>query len=124
MSWQGYVDDSLLGSGELSEAAIIGVDNGGIWAASKGFPGEAQALIKGFQDSSAVLRSGVSVNGTKYHTIQASDKEIIAKQTTSGVLAVKTKKTVIVALWSKDGGQAHAYSLVHKLADQLIAADY
>lgn len=42
--------------------------------------GEAQALIKGFQDSSAVLRSGVSVNGTKYHTIQASDKEIIAKQ--------------------------------------------
>lgn len=41
--------------------------------------GEAQALIKGFQEPSNVLRNGVSVNGTKYHTMQANDKEIIAK---------------------------------------------
>lgn len=36
MSWQGYVDNQLLGTGSVSQAAIYGL-NGGKWAASAGF---------------------------------------------------------------------------------------
>lgn len=36
MSWQGYVDQQLLGTGFVNKAAIIGL-NGGIWAQSAGF---------------------------------------------------------------------------------------
>lgn len=42
--------------------------------------GEVQSLLKSFQEPSAVLSRGVTVNGTKYHGIQATNQEIIAKQ--------------------------------------------
>lgn len=36
MSWQQYVDSNLVGTGHVSQAAIVGV-GGGIWAKSAGF---------------------------------------------------------------------------------------
>lgn len=36
MSWQGYVDTNLVGTGRVSKAAIIGL-KGGVWATSSGF---------------------------------------------------------------------------------------
>lgn len=36
MSWQGYVDTNLVGTGKVSNAAIIGL-KGGVWATSPGF---------------------------------------------------------------------------------------
>lgn len=36
MSWQDYVKDNLIGSGDVSKAAIIGLD-GSEWATSAGF---------------------------------------------------------------------------------------
>lgn len=36
MSWQGYVDTNLVGTGKVSKAAIIGL-KGGVWATSQGF---------------------------------------------------------------------------------------
>jgi hypothetical protein len=36
MSWQSYVDDHLIGTGHVTQAAICGVD-GALWAASAGF---------------------------------------------------------------------------------------
>lgn len=35
MSWQAYVDTNLLGTGKISEAALIGHD-GNVWAKSAG----------------------------------------------------------------------------------------
>lgn len=36
MSWQGYVDTNLVGTGKISQAAIIGL-KGGVWATSSDF---------------------------------------------------------------------------------------
>lgn len=36
MNWQSYVDNHLIGTGNVSQAAICG-QAGGIWAASAGF---------------------------------------------------------------------------------------
>ena len=36
MSWQGYVDSNLVGSGKVQKAGIFGVD-GSTWASSAGF---------------------------------------------------------------------------------------
>jgi tRNA(Arg) A34 adenosine deaminase TadA len=35
MSWQSYVDDHLVGSGNVTKAAIVGLD-GNVWAQSPG----------------------------------------------------------------------------------------
>lgn len=36
MSWQGYIENQLLGTKSISQAAILGL-KGGVWAASPGF---------------------------------------------------------------------------------------
>lgn len=36
MSWQAYVDTNLVGTGNVAQAAICGLE-GGIWAISPGF---------------------------------------------------------------------------------------
>lgn len=36
MSWQGYVDNNLVGTGHVTQGAIVGLE-GGVWAASSGF---------------------------------------------------------------------------------------
>ena len=36
MSWQSYVDTNLVGTGTVSQAAIVGL-KGGVWASSSGF---------------------------------------------------------------------------------------
>lgn len=36
MSWQAYVDNNLIGTGNVSQAAIYG-HAGGVWATSAGF---------------------------------------------------------------------------------------
>lgn len=36
MSWQSYVDTNLVGTGNVTSAAIVGL-KGGVWAASAGF---------------------------------------------------------------------------------------
>lgn len=36
MSWQSYVDTNLVGTGNVTSAAIVGL-KGGVWAASTGF---------------------------------------------------------------------------------------
>ncbi|SAL99666.1 hypothetical protein [Absidia glauca] len=74
MSWQGYVDNNLVGSGHVSQAAIIGL-NGVVFGISQGFQvsqSEATSLLEGFADNSKVLGSGLRFNGVKYSMLMAS----------------------------------------------------
>lgn len=81
MSWQGYVDTNLVGTGKVSQAAILGL-KGGVWATSAGFtisPEEQNAIIKGLDDPAPLQASGVYANGKKYLTLQANPRSIYGK---------------------------------------------
>ena len=85
MSWQGYVDTNLVGTGKVSSAAIIGL-KGGVWAASANFnvsAEEQQAIIRGFDDPMPLQAGGVYVNGKKYLTLQANPRSIYGKSAVS-----------------------------------------
>lgn len=45
MSWQQYVDNNLLGTNQVSQAAIYGL-NGAVWASSAGFTVRTPPLMK------------------------------------------------------------------------------
>lgn len=49
MSWQGYVDNNLVGTGKITQAAIIGL-KGGVWATSAdfnvSFPPKPQSQVR------------------------------------------------------------------------------
>lgn len=67
MSWQEYIDSSLIGSGKIKEAAIIGLD-GAIWANSNGFDissEEANKLLAAYKNPSCLYEQGLYLCGVR-----------------------------------------------------------
>ncbi|CAG0905837.1 unnamed protein product, partial [Cyprideis torosa] len=92
MSWQDYVDKQLLGSNNVTQAAIAGMD-GNIWAKSPGFDvkvEEVQTLLRGLDDPSQFQMHGVHVAGQRYFYLSGTDKIVRAKQAKSGLHCTKT----------------------------------
>lgn len=81
---QAYIDDHLLaelpGGGVLAHAAILGHD-GGVWASSPEFPditeAEVEAIVAGFDDSSALAVNGLRIGGEKYMVVAGEPGEAI-----------------------------------------------
>ncbi|CCU98971.1 unnamed protein product [Malassezia sympodialis ATCC 42132] len=126
MSWQGYVDTNLVGTGKVTTAAIIGL-KGGVWAASPGFnvsPEEQQAIIKGLDDPTPLQASGVYVNGKKYLTLQANPRSIYGKAAGDGVCIVRTSQAVLIGAYTSPLLPGDANKVVEGLADYLISVGY
>lgn len=126
MSWQGYVDNNLVGTGKVSQAAILGL-KGGVWASSAGFnisPTEQQAIISGFDDPAPLQASGIYANGKKYLTLQANPRSIYGKAGADGACLVKTNQAVLVAVYTSPLLPGDANKVVEGLADYLISVGY
>ncbi|PKI85348.1 profilin, required for normal timing of actin polymerization in response to thermal stress [Malassezia vespertilionis] len=126
MSWQGYVDTNLVGTGKVSQAAIIGL-KGGVWASSAGFtisPEEQQAAISGFDEPSPLQANGIHVNGKKYLALQANPRSIYGKVGGDGVCMVKTNQAVLIGAYQSPILPGDANKVVEGLADYLISVGY
>ncbi|CAO1620606.1 unnamed protein product [Jaminaea pallidilutea] len=126
MSWQGYIDNQLLGTGSISQAAILGL-KGGVWAASPGFsvsPQEQTALIKGFDDPSPLQSGGLHVAGKKYFVLRADDRSIYGKAGGDGIVLVKTNQAVLVGQYASPIIPGEATKVVEQLADYLLGVGY
>lgn len=89
MSWQQYVDSSLVGTGFCAKGALLGLDaiRAGAancaWAISAGFnipTAEAQALAKIFDDPSTAFSGGIKIAGEKYMAIRADARSAYGKK--------------------------------------------
>ncbi|PWN37987.1 Profilin/allergen [Meira miltonrushii] len=126
MSWQSYVDTNLVGTGEVTSAAIVG-HKGGVWASSAGFQPNQQeitALVSGFDDPSPLQAGGIHVNGVKYFALQANDRSIYGKQGGNGLIAVKTNQAVLIGHYASPILPGQATKVVESLADYLISVGY
>ncbi|SAM09419.1 hypothetical protein [Absidia glauca] len=126
MSWQEYVDNNLIGTNQVSQAAIYGL-NGAVWASSAGFKmsqPEVTELIEGFSDSMKVQGTGFHVNGVKYLTLRADDRSIYGKKGSDGVCAVKTTQAVLVGVYKEGIQPGSCTKVVEGLADYLLGVGY
>ncbi|KNG49691.1 profilin-like protein [Stemphylium lycopersici] len=125
MSWQAYVDTSLVGTGNIDKALICDVEGATAWAESPGFSltGEERAAIaKSFSDKSEpkkVISDGVKVNGVKYMTIEASEDALKAKKGKEGLVAFKTAQAVIIAHHPDTVQTPNAFNSVVELGEYL-----
>lgn len=127
MSWQAYVDDSLLGSKNIYKGAIFSAAGDSVWAASPDFkiaPSEVQGLISGYQDSSSLWSKGFSVEGNKYFCIKADDKIIHGKKGKEGIVCVKTKQALIIGYYPDAVQPPTAEITVENLGNYLVAMNY
>ncbi|SPO26778.1 probable PFY1 - profilin [Ustilago trichophora] len=126
MSWQGYVDTNLVGTGKISQAAIIGL-KGGVWATSSDFnvtPEEQKAIIAGFDDPSGLQAGGVRANGKKFFTLGVTPKTIYGKQGADGLVAVKTNQAVLVCVYVAPIVPGEANKVAEGLGDYLVSVGY
>jgi len=126
MSWQDYVDNHLIGTGKIAQAAIYGID-GSLWATSPGFsaqPAELDAVKQGFQDASSLQANGVFINNVKYFTIYAMDRSIYGKKDKDGIVIVKTTQAILIGTYIDPTQPGEAATIVEKLADYLISLGY
>ncbi|KAI8331959.1 profilin [Chlamydoabsidia padenii] len=126
MSWQAFIDQSLVGTGNVSQGAIYGLE-GALWAQSAGFqlsPTELNELVTGFSDPSKVQAGGVHLNGVKYLTLRADDRSIYVKQGANGACIVKTNKALVIGTYKEGIQPGSCTKVVEGLADHLIGTGY
>ena len=104
MSWQDLVNNNLIGTGNVSKAAIVGFD-GSVWGKSDNFnldQAEATQAAKAFVNPDAVLASGLRFEGQKFFVLRADDERVIGKKQGDGFFLYKTAQAVIICLY--EGG--------------------
>ncbi|KEF59677.1 profilin [Exophiala aquamarina CBS 119918] len=130
MSWQAYVDSSLIGTGAVDQAAIFNSEGTSVWATSPGFsvnPAELQEIVGAFKDTQVpkkVQAAGVHVAGVKYFVIKAEDQSIYGKKGREGIIIVKTKQALLVAHYPQTVQPGTAANTVEKLGDYLVSVGY
>jgi len=126
MSWQAYVDDQSVGTKNLSQGAIIGLD-GNAWAVSAGFglkAGEGLALAGLFKNPANVFAAGITINAVKYLGIKGDDRSIYGKKGSGGIVTVKTGQSIVIGVYSEGQQPGNAANTVEKLGDYLIENGY
>ncbi|MCJ1449876.1 profilin, required for normal timing of actin polymerization in response to thermal stress [Mycoblastus sanguinarius] len=130
MSWQAYVDTSLVGTRNVDKAAIFNSEGTSAWASSTGFhisPAEIKEIISSYSDSSEVKKiqsGGFKIAGEKYMTIKADDKSVYGKKGKEGVVIVKTQQAILVTHYPESVQPGVATNTVEQLGDYLISVGY
>lgn len=130
MSWQAYVDTTLLGSGNVDKAAIFGIEGPSAWATSAGFtvaPAEIKDIIAAYNDKSdikAVQSDGLHVGGERFVVLKSDDRSLYGKRGKEGVVIVKTQKALLVAHYPETIQPGAAAQTVESLADYLLKVGF
>ncbi|KAK3369062.1 profilin [Lasiosphaeria ovina] len=133
MSWQAYVDTSLVGTGHLNKAAIISAAGDSTWASTPDFvvepeemaeiskilaeEGNGPAVTKAFQER-------FKVAGVRYMAYDIQDRHLYGREGRTGVIVVKTKQAILIGYYDEEGVVGNATTTVEALADYLIQQGY
>jgi len=127
MSWQAYIDTSLVGTGNVDSAAIFSINGKDNWARSPDFkisPDEMKKLLDGFNDPSGLYAEGFHIDGGKYTVIQANDKTIRGKQGKKGMIIVKTTQALLLAHHPDTVTTNNCVNTVEALGEYLVGVGY
>lgn len=126
MSWQAYTDN-LVATGKIDKAALYSAAGDAVWAQTSNFqlaPAEISSIAQGYGNPGNLQAHGLHVQGQKYFLLRADERSIYGKHEAEGIIAVKTKQTILIAHYPAGVVAGEATSLVEKLADYLISVGY
>eukprot|EP01106_Pelomyxa_sp_JSP_P014370 TRINITY_DN4564_c0_g1_i2.p1 TRINITY_DN4564_c0_g1~~TRINITY_DN4564_c0_g1_i2.p1 ORF type:complete len:151 (-),score=52.18 TRINITY_DN4564_c0_g1_i2:97-504(-) len=131
MSWKAYVTN-LLAGGHLTQAAILGLSDGAVWASSDNFPDISGNTPTGVKQSLYLVnnifdfahkvaqQNGIWVGSKKYFCVKYEGRSVYGRVPKGGVAVVRTKTCAIVALYDDTTTAGAAVTAVESLADYLI----
>ncbi|KLU82740.1 profilin [Magnaporthiopsis poae ATCC 64411] len=131
MSWQAYVDSSLVGTGHIDKAAIISAAGDSEWATSAGFKLEASEMkniadilsnTNGARDRA--LAEGMHICKERYVVTTADDNSIYARQGRSGICIAKSQQAILVGHHNEQAIAGNAVAATGALVDYLKPLGY
>jgi profilin len=135
MSWQAYVDSSLVGTGHVQKACIASIAGDSIWATSPGFeikPDELKVIAKIMQDYDAesnsaidqAFKDGLYVDGVRYVVTGKQSGGVYARKGKEGVFFTKSKQAVLIAWHGEAGVAGNTSKVTGELAEYLSGQNY
>ncbi|CZR63898.1 probable profilin [Phialocephala subalpina] len=130
MSWQAYVDSSLVGSQQISKGAIYSAAGDSKWAATPGFElsaAEAKTIateLANPKTDSKVWSDGIHVAGVRYVVTKLEDRSLYGRQGKEGIVIVKTTQAILIGHYPENVQAGNAAVVVEKLADYLVGLGY
>jgi len=134
--WQAYIKNLIDNAPTvIKKAAIVGLNDGSLWARSEpplgeafsASPDELQKIARLFQGESYrdAPSTGIVVEGLKYIVPRVEDNLVFGKKDKSGVFLVKTNQAVIIALYVGDTSEGLACrGAVERVAQYLQGQGY
>jgi profilin len=130
MSWQAYIDTSLLGSGHVEKGAIYNLEGTSCWATSPGFditPAEMTEIVNGLKgQTDGLYANGLHLGGEKYviTKVEEDSKVLYARKDRDGLVIAKTVQAIIIARYADPMIAGNTAETVQKLVDYLVASGY
>jgi len=133
MSWQAYVDSSLVGTGHIDKAAIISAAGDSVWATTPGFslkPEEMKTIVAILKDGGKgpavdkAFGEGIHIAGERFVAFNIEDRHVYGRQGRTGIIIVKTGQAILVGHYGENVQVGNATQTVEALADYLIKAGY
>ncbi|KAJ5272886.1 hypothetical protein N7478_008011 [Penicillium angulare] len=120
--WQGYVDSSLMGSGQFDKAGILAADFSGLEAQSPGFQlsqEDINSLAAAFTSDATAFANGFSIGGEKFVTIRADARSLYGKKGKEGAIVVRASACTMIAHHGENVQTTNAATVVEKLVDYI-----
>ncbi|WYZ45358.1 hypothetical protein EsH8_VIII_000674 [Colletotrichum jinshuiense] len=131
MSWQAYVDTSLVGTGHIDKAAIISIAGDSTWASTTGFtlsPTEMKVIADIVTGNETVkgkaFADGLFIAGDRFVMARAEDGAIYARKGRDGIAIAKSNQAILLGHHTEAQQAGNATTAVQKLADYLISLQY
>ncbi|KAJ5652896.1 hypothetical protein N7486_001187 [Penicillium sp. IBT 16267x] len=123
--WQGYVDSSLMGSGQFDKAGILAADFSGLEAQSPTFTltqDDINSLAVAFTNPDDAFAKGFSIGGEKFVAIKADARSLYGKKGKEGAIVVRASSCTMIAHHGENVQTTNAATVVENLVDYLNKA--
>jgi len=130
MSWDAYVNTSLVGTGNFDKAAIFSADGTSVWAATSGWnisPDEMKKIVACFTSESSrndAYGTGLHLAGERFVLTGADEKELKLKQGKEGVFIVKSTQAILIGHYPESVQPGSANTIIGALGDYLVSVGY
>lgn len=119
--WQGYITDSLIGSGEMHSAAIVGLD-GSYWAYGGDHvpqPDEAKHIAAAIKNPDLAREKGIHIGGNKYFTLRAEENVMYVKLGAGGACIAAGAQAVVIGVYGEGTNPANCNMAVEGVVKYL-----
>ena len=126
-TWDDYIQLSLLASGYITKAAIVGQQKHQRYAVSKDFnisSSDIKPLLKCFTDPEVLFAEGIRLAGDIYTCVRHDSTVVVGRKHGGGCCIVRTPALMLITVYEDSIHATSCLNLTTRLADYFKMCGY